>query len=222
MHELEESLSPLALAFSNVLLLQEIAGKAISEERTRIARELHDDLGPSLASLGLGLDLAMVQDQPSGALGEQLSQLRRSVSYLVDDIRRTVADLRSEPEPSLTNSLQQNAAARPGGPEVIVSIDERRPPRPSVAQELAAITSEAIRNATNHAEASQIVVGGVVDFDRGWLTVHDDGEGFDQQLVGEGHYGIIGMRERAQKIGAVLAIEAGSQGTTVSIEWGPR
>jgi signal transduction histidine kinase len=220
-NELEESLRPLALAFSNVLLLQDIAGKAISEERTRIARDLHDDLGPSLASLGLGLDLAMVQNQPAGPLGDQLSQLRRSVSYLVDDIRRTVADLRSEPEPSLMNSLQQNASARLGGPEVIVSIDERRPPRPSVAQELAAITSEAIRNATNHADASKIVVGGVVDFDRGWLTVHDDGGGFDETSVGQGHYGIIGMRERAEKIGALLKIDGGNGGTTVSIEWGP-
>jgi signal transduction histidine kinase len=221
LHELEESLRPLALAFSNVLLLQEIAGKAISEERTRIARELHDDLGPSLASLGLGLDLAMVQNPPTGPLGEQLSQLRRSVSYLVDDIRRTVADLRSEPEPSLVNALQQSTAGQANGPEVIVSIDERRPPRPSVAQELAAITSEAIRNATNHAEASRIVVGGVVDFDRGWLTIHDDGSGFDPHAIADGHYGIIGMRERAQKIGAQLAIDGGNEGTTVSIEWGP-
>jgi signal transduction histidine kinase len=220
-HELEDSLRPLALAFSNVLLLQEIAGKAISEERTRIARDLHDDLGPSLASLGLSLDLAMVQNPPTGPLGEQLSHLRRSVSYLVDDIRRTVADLRSEPEPSLINTLQQSTASLSGGPDVIVSIDERRPPRPSVAQELAAITSEAVRNATNHAEASRILVGGVVDFDRGWLTIHDDGVGFDPQAVGDGHYGIIGMRERAQKIGAQLAINGGNDGTTVSIEWGP-
>ena len=67
--ELEETLKPLALAFSNVLLLQQIAGKAISEERTRIARDLHDDLGPSLASLGLGLDLAMVQNPASRSDG---------------------------------------------------------------------------------------------------------------------------------------------------------
>jgi signal transduction histidine kinase len=222
MLELEEYLRPLALAFSNVLLLQEIAGKAISEERIRIARELHDDVGPSLASLGLGLDLAMVQHPPSGPLGEQLTQLRRSVSYLVDDIRRTVADLRSEPEQSLTNALHQSAALLPQYPEVVVSIDERRPPRPSVAQELAAIVNEAIRNASNHAEANRILVGGVVDFDRGWLTIHDDGRGFDQSVVADGHYGIVGMRERAQKVGGLLAIDTGASGTTVSIEWGPR
>jgi signal transduction histidine kinase len=91
-----------------------------------------------------------------------------------------------------------------------------------VAQELAAITSEPIRNARNHAEASRILVGGVVDFDRGWITVHDDGSGFDQEIVAEGHYGIVGMRERARKIGALMAIDTGQTGTTVSIEWGPR
>jgi signal transduction histidine kinase len=221
--ELEESLRPLALAFSNVSLLQEIAEKAIFEERSRIARELHDDLGPSLASLGLGLDLAMVQNPTTGPLGDQLTQLRRSVSYLVDDIRRTVADLRSEPEPSLTNALKQSAIHLSDAPEVLVSIDERRPPRPSVAQDLAAITSEAIRNAAKHAHAQKVVVGGVVNFDRGWLTIHDDGRGFDQERVEEGHFGIIGMRERAQKIGALLEINSSAEeGTTVSIEWGPR
>jgi signal transduction histidine kinase len=220
--ELGESLRPLALAFSNVLLLQEIAQKAISEERTRIARELHDDLGPSLASLGLGLDLAMVQNPASGPLGDQLNQLRRSVSYLVDDIRRTVADLRSEPEPSLTNALHENAAGQIGPPEIVISVDERRPPRPSVAQELTAIASEAMRNACRHASATEIVIGGVVDFDRGWLTIHDNGLGFDPNVIGEGHYGIIGMKERALKIGAKLAIDANEGGTTVSIEWGPR
>lgn len=220
--ELDEILRPLALGFSNALLLQEIAGKAISQERTRIARELHDDLGPSLASLGLGLDLAMVQNPPSGPLEEQLTHLRRSVSYLVDDIRRAVADLRSEPEPSLTSSLTLNAGGLPDFPSISISIDERRPPRPVMAQELGAIAGEAVRNASRHSNGTEVRVGGVVDFDRGWLTIHDNGNGFDPDFVADGHYGIIGMKERAEKVGAVLRIAPTSTGTTVSLEWGPR
>jgi signal transduction histidine kinase len=54
------------------------------------------------------------------------------------------------------------------------------------------------------------------------LTIHDDGRGFDQSVVADGHYGIVGMRERAQKVGGLLAIDTGTNGTTVSIEWGPR
>jgi len=219
---IEQSLRPLALAFSNVRLLEMIAKKAISEERVRIARELHDDLGPSLASLGLGIDLAMVQNTPDQPLTEQLTQLRRSVSFLVDDIRKTVADLRSEPEPSLSTSLNEQVTKLDPDPEVELDIDERRPPRPSIAQELTAIVTEAIRNASRHANARTIKVSGVVDFDRGWISIADNGRGFDKTQVPESHYGLLGMKERAAKIGGRLEVESGPQGTVVSIEWSAR
>ena len=210
---IEQSMRPLALAFSNVRLLEMIAQKAISEERVRIARELHDELGPSLASLGLGIDLAMVQNTPDQPLTDQLTQLRRSVSFLVDDIRKTVADLRSEPEPSLSTSLNEHLIKLDPDPDVQLDIDERRPPRPSIAQELTAIVSEAIRNASRHANARSIKVSGVVDFDRGWISIADDGRGFDKTQVPDGHYGLIGMKERAAKIGGRLDVESGPRGT---------
>ena len=219
---IEQSLRPLALAFSNVRLLEMIAQKAISEERVRIARELHDDLGPSLASLGLGIDLAMVQNTPDQPLTDQLTQLRRSVSVLVDDIRKTVADLRSEPEPSLSTSLNDQLTKLDPEPDVQIDIEERRPARPSIAQELTAIVAEAIRNASRHAEARTIKVTGVVDFDQGWITIADDGCGFDPNRTPDGHFGIIGMKERAAKIGGQLDIDSGPGGTTISIEWSAR
>jgi signal transduction histidine kinase len=219
---IEQSMRPLALAFSNVRLLEMIAQKAISEERVRIARELHDELGPSLASLGLGIDLAMVQNTPDQPLTDQLNQLRRSVSFLVDDIRKTVADLRSEPEPSLSTALNEQLTKLSPDPEVELDIDERRPPRPSISQELTAIVSEAIRNASRHADAKTIKVSGVVDFDRGWLSIADDGRGFDQARLPEGHFGLVGMQERAAKIGGRLDLETGPRGTVISIEWSAR
>lgn len=219
---IEQSLRPLALAFSNAQLLQGIARRAISEERSRIARELHDDLGPSLASLGLGIDLAMVQNTPDQPLAEQLTHLRRSVSFLVDDIRKTVADLRSEPEPSLSAALTEQVSRIAPQPEVVVEVDERRPPRPAIAQELTAIVTEAIRNASKHASANLIAVRGVVDFDRGWITISDDGHGFDTSHKPDGHYGLMGMKERAEKIGGDLEVSSKPSGTTVSIEWTSR
>ncbi len=219
---IEEGLRPLALAFANVQLIQGIASRAISEERNRIARDLHDDLGPSLASLGLSLDLAMVQNPVERPLADQLTQLRRSVTYLVDDIRKTVADLRSEPEPSLVNALKDIAAQLPEGPDLVVDLDERRPPRPSIAQELTAMAGEALRNAILHAGASEVQVRGTIDFDKGWVTIEDNGHGFDQAAVPDGHYGLIGMRERASKIGARLSVSSTPTGTAVSIEWGSK
>jgi signal transduction histidine kinase len=219
---ISESLQPLALAFGNVQLIHNIAGRAITEERSRIARDLHDDLGPSLASLGLSLDLAMVQHPVDRPLADQLTQLRRSVSYLVDDIRKTVADLRAEPEPSMVSSLREVAARLPIGPELLIELDERRPPRPSAAQEIMAIIGEAMRNAYLHANAHVVRVSGAVDFDHGWVSVSDDGHGFDPTQVPNGHYGLVGMKERAERIAARLSVDSGPVGTTVSIEWGAR
>ena len=219
---IEQSLRPLALAFSNVRLLELIAKKAISEERVRIARELHDELGPSMASLGLGIDLAMVQNTPDQPLTDQLTQLRRSVTFLVDDIRKTVADLRSEPEPSLSASLGEQLIKLDPDPEVAVEIEERRPPRPSISQELTAIVTEAIRNASRHAGARTVKVAGVVDFDQGWISIVDDGRGFDPSRIPEGHYGLLGMKERAAKIGGRMDVQSGPGGTVISIEWSGR
>jgi len=219
---ISEALQPLALAFGNVQLIHNIAGRAISEERSRIARDLHDDLGPSLASLGLSLDLAMVQHPVDRPLADQLTQLRRSVSYLVDDIRKTVADLRAEPEPSLVSSLREVAARLPEGPELVIELDERRPPRPSASQEIMGMVGEAMRNAFLHSDAKLVRVSGSVDFDQGWVSVADDGRGFDPTQVPNGHYGLVGMRERADRIGARLSIDSGPVGTTISIEWGSK
>jgi signal transduction histidine kinase len=133
-----------------------------------------------------------------------------------------VADLRAEPEPSLVNLLNGIKADLGTNPEVTIDLDERRPPRPSVAQELAAISHEAIRNAAAHSNATQIRVTGIVDFDRGWVSVEDNGRGFDPNCIHEGHYGLTGMKERARKIGGQLKIVSAPSGTTVAVEWGPR
>ena len=219
---ISETLTPLALAFSNILLLQSIAARAINEERVRIARDLHDDLGPSLASLGLALDMTLINHPLEGPVADQITHLRRSVSYLVDDIRKTVADLRAEPEPSLVNLLKEITAEVGDMQGFSVELDERRPPRPSVAHELAAIANEAIRNAINHSGATRISVSGIVDFDRGWVSIQDNGVGFDPGSVADGHYGLLGMKERARKIGGSLSIRSDVRGTDVSVEWGPR
>ena len=61
---------------------------------------------------------------------------------------------------------------------------------------------------------------GLSDFDTGSVTVHDDGNGFDQSVIPDGHFGLIGMRERAAKIQAELNITSGATGTAITIVWG--
>ncbi len=216
------SLRPVALAFDNILLLRDFARRAVQEERTRLARELHDEIGPSLASLGLALDLALIQYPTEPELAGHLEGLRGSVEKLVEEVRNTVADLRRPERLSVIQQARALAAEADGsGPVVAINIDERRPPRPAIAPELTAILNEAVRNALEHANAKEIRIEGYVDHGNGRITVRDDGDGFQPAAVEGKHFGLIGMRERAARIDASVRIESfPDAGTLVTIDWG--
>ena len=219
---IEEVLGPVTLAFDNILLLRSIAGRAVQEERIRLARELHDDVGPALASLGLGIDVALQQPGTTADAARHLEGLRRSVTSLTEDVRRTVADLRHDPVRSLVEQAHRLVGEVDGdGPSVLVDLDERRTPRAALATQLTAIMTEAVRNAVEHAEARSIRIEGTVDRDRGELIIADDGGGFDTAAERAGHFGLVGMRERAADAGARLAIESHPDtGTRVVVAWG--
>jgi len=218
----EAALRPVTLAYDNILLLRSIAHRAVAEERVRLARELHDEFGPSLASLGLGIDMAIQQHDAEPALARQLETLRRSVTNLVEEVRTTVSDLRHESSGSLVEkALTPAAEVGVDGAAIVIDIDEQRPPRPSIAPDLNAILTEAMRNALEHADAKAIHVTGFVDRDRGTLVVTDDGRGFDLTHTPKGHFGLIGMKERGAGIDAEVAVESSpTGGTTVTVSWG--
>ncbi len=214
-------LYPVSVAFANLRLLQEIVGSAVAEERIRLAREMHDSIGPSLAALGLALDMAALRRSDHPEVAEDLKILRSNVTMLVEDMRAAVADLRSSPGPTLTARLLRSAALLDNDPPIVVDINERRPPRPAIIGDLAEILGEAIRNAHLHSKATKVVVSGEVDRDFGSCSVVDDGVGFDPEGTPEGHYGILGMWERAAKIGAAMKIESRpGAGTVMTVEWG--
>jgi signal transduction histidine kinase len=215
----EAVVQPVALSFANLLLLQEIAGKAVQEERSRLARELHDEIGPTLASLGLSLDMAVMQAGERD-LVTHLDQLRGSVTDLVDDVRATVSDLRTERHGSLTTRINEGIHPLAPPPSIQVAIDERRPPRPSIIDDVAAVVLEAIRNAHRHSGSGGVRVHGWSDFDRGRVVVEDRGSGFDTSADHTGHFGVIGMNERAARVGGTLTIVSSRTGTTVALKWG--
>jgi signal transduction histidine kinase len=187
-----------------------------------VARELHDEIGPSLASLGLTIDTLMLQPDVGGHTAHQLEQIRRHVTSLVEEVRGAVSDLRHESVSSIVQHTHRLAAELSSdGPGIDVDINERRPPRGQIATEIAAILTEVVRNAVAHADATLIKVGGYVDRDRGSLVVEDDGVGFDTDARPRGHYGLIGIQERASEAGAKLEIESHrGVGTLVRLSWG--
>lgn len=214
---------PVSVAFANLQLLQDIVGSAVAEERTRLAREMHDEIGPSLASLGLALDMTAMQQTDHPEVAADLQVLRSNVTKLVEDVRASVADLRNTPGPTLTARILQFTSAFEGRPPVVVDIDERRAPRPAQIGDLTAIIVEATRNAHQHSKASRVVISGKVDRGFGRCSVVDDGVGFDPRDEPEGHFGLVGMRERASKIGATIKFDSKpGVGTAVTVEWGSR
>ena len=218
----ENTLRPVALAFDNIVLLRSIAHRAVREERVRVARELHDDVGPSLVSVGLALDVVLVDRELDDDLRRHLESVRETVTRLVDEVRSTVLHLRAAESTSLVEQAQALVAeVGADGPAIVIDLDERRPPRGDRAFELGAILSEAVRNAVEHSGAKMIRITGAIDRDRGSLEVADDGRGFDNEELGRGHYGLTGMRERAAAVDAKLNIvsEPGA-GTAVLVEWG--
>lgn len=218
--QLETMVRPLALAFANSLLLDEIVHQAVTRERTRVARDLHDEIGPSLASLGLSLDVALMSHRAEPALAAHMQSLRANVTDLIDDVRATMADLRTDPTGTLGRHLADAIGPWDGPGELEVAFQERRPPRPAVLPDLVGILAEAVRNASRHSRATMISVEGWVDFDRGAISIRDNGRGFDVGADHPGHYGVVGMRERAASAGLDLSLASSEAGTTVKVSWG--
>ena len=218
--KVETLVRPLALAFANSLLLDEIVNQAVTRERTRVARDLHDEIGPSLASLGLSLDVALMSHRAEPALAAHMQSLRDNVSELIDDVRATMADLRTEPTGTLGRHLADALGPWEGPAHLEVVFQEQRPPRPGVLTDVVGILAEAIRNSARHSGATMISVEGLADFDRGAISVVDNGRGFDLDSDYPGHYGLVGMKERSARAELDLSILSGEAGTTVKVSWG--
>jgi len=221
---IERALRPVALAFDNVVLLQTIAHRSVREERIRVARELHDEIGPLLVSVGLGLDVAIQSDEIDEETAAHLAGLRENVGKLVDDVRRTATVLRSTQATTVTEHAHNLAAdVDSSGPSIIVDIEEDGVLGEREIAQLAAIMTEAVRNALEHARAKEVRIEGKVDRDHVLLRITDDGYGFDPEPEPEGRYGLIGMRERAREIGANLTVDSSEgRGTVVTVAWDVR
>jgi signal transduction histidine kinase len=202
-----------------------IENEAALQERQRLAREFHDTLEQDLAGLALRLDAATTRDADP-KLREFLEGSRRLVSRIQSETRNLVADLRASQRDAadLNESLQQLAAeAVPGvGPAILVDLAPL-PPLPSRdAHHLRMMAREAVANATKHAAATRIAIESAFSEDRLLLRIADDGQGFDADTETRGrpgHFGCMGMRERARRIGAEVSWESGPEGTLVELRY---
>jgi PAS domain S-box-containing protein len=192
-------------------------------DRTRIARELHDELGGSLTGLKMGLaQLGRALPALPAEAAEQLRALSSDVDGTVSIVRRLATDLR----PAMLDDFGLIAAVeqyfgdflqRSGLSGRIESQVEDVALPPDLATACYRIVQEALTNVARHAQASQVSVQIRVEDEALAIQVQDDGRGMKPGSTGKaGHFGLVGMRERADLISGSLDISsAPGQGTSV-------
>jgi signal transduction histidine kinase len=195
---------------------------AREEERRRLRRDLHDGLGPTLAAVGLKLDLARERaatDAPDVAgLSPLLDEIRADVRSVISDVRRLARELRPPTLDSLglAGAISQQATALGGGsgPTIVVEIDERLPALPAAVEVVAyRIATEAMTNVVRHSGATSCTVRVGVDRDGLVVEVTDDGRGIDP--AAPAGVGLRSIDERAAEVGGEVDFLARPGGGTI-------
>jgi signal transduction histidine kinase len=193
-------------------------------ERTRIAQELHDTLLQGVLSASMQLNSA-VDDLPSDAPSRQeLERVLRLMTRVSDEGRVAVRGLRTESGDDLEQALclvQQEYASR-NEADFEVTVEGRvRTMHPLVRDEVYRIGREGLVNAFRHARATRIEVELEYGTRQFRMLIRDDGCGIDANIVRagrDGHWGLPGMRERAQHIGGQLTVSSrAGAGTEVEL-----
>lgn len=210
---------PAALAIDNARWFGRLRTVGAEEERNRIARDLHDRIGQSLAYLAFELDRIVKSGDRDNDVRPALGELREDVRTVIREVRDTLYDLRTDvsDEQGFLATLELFLAriGERSGLSVRLRADEQvRLPVPQ-ERELFRIAQEALVNVERHAHASKVTVTWRCEQGLAELEVADDGVGFPVGRAGRlDSYGLLGMRERAASIGASLDVHSVPGGGT--------
>ncbi|MHB9859399.1 sensor histidine kinase [Streptomyces sp. YIM S03343] len=212
--------------------------EAVSAERARLAREMHDSVAKTLHGVALaadGLASTTSTERVDGArVKGQAELVARSARRAAAEARELLADLRRENDPRHGTDVLVELAARtrdfstrtglmaayhPTGEHAVPPVP------PAVARQLLTIATEAMENAHRHAVATRVDISAGVHGDLLRISVYDDGKGLPpgtslEQLRRSGHFGLVGMVERAASVGARIRVGRGGHptGTEVRLE----
>jgi NarL family two-component system sensor histidine kinase YdfH len=194
----------------------------ITNERQRMARELHDTLSQGLAGLILQLEAAdahLSQQRPEKARAI-ITQAMEHARATLADARNAISDLRQtkgELGDSLRLEISRFESAT--GLPCVFRADSTPPIPDSVKETLLRAASEALTNIARHARATEVSLTLTVAKNQLQLTIKDNGLGFDPEAIPSGHYGLLGIRERIRLTGGQLSIESAPQkGTILTIQ----
>lgn len=206
------------------ILRSRFGREAALEERTRLARELHDTLEQNLAGIGYALEAVKHTLGHPSVARSHLDRALGHVDQSMGEARRAVLALRSRvlENGDLALALQTLAGEVTRGGVARAEVDVQGTPWPLVPEvedHLFRIGQEALTNALKHARADRLQVELRFTESDVELLVKDDGAGFDTGAAArDGHFGLQGMQERAAKVGARLDVRsAHGQGTSVLV-----
>ncbi len=207
-----------AAAHREVVELQgDLKELAVVEERSRLAREIHDGLGASLSSMIIQTEfiLGMARED---ALRSEIQELKTTAEESIEELRRNLQMMREDFE--LTQGLEDYVKTFSQRTQLPIRFERSglsRKLSPDAQLALFRILQECLSNAVKHAQPKQVEVKLDYDTDLVHLIVRDDGKGFDPGRTPRGHYGLLNMRERAMKLGGYLIVDsAPGTGTRVS------
>jgi NarL family two-component system sensor histidine kinase YdfH len=202
----------------------------ISQERERMARELHDTLAQGLAGLILQLEAADSHIESENVPRAQavVQQAMQRARTTLDEARRAIQALRPSAleEGGLIHALQREIdqfTATTGVPTTFDGADSLPELPADLAQNILRIVQESLTNAARHADASHVLVQIVADAGKLQVIVQDDGVGFDlnEGMERPGCFGLAGMYERAERVGGELDLESTpGKGTKVVLNMG--
>jgi signal transduction histidine kinase len=201
---------------------------AADEERKRIARDLHDHVGSSLALIGFEVDRAISMAANDDDVEPVLRELRQQVSAVVTDVRDTLYDLRTDVSDAhdLSDTVRSFLVRVQQRSNIVTVADMQLGPRLPLLleRELWQILREAIVNAERHSKAEHLTVTGRRSGELITLAVRDDGVGLDATRARPDSYGLMGMRERAHRMDADLSmrtLETGGTEMRIELSEGP-
>jgi signal transduction histidine kinase len=197
----------------------DVVDQGVSAERRKIAQELHDGLAQELTGVVLALEgCQRALDKDPALLGPQLAKASRDARATLMDVRQYMTALRQSETgglnlPVTLGRLVDDLRRQTG---LQVQMEENGQPRELdavVERAVIRIAGEALRNVAQHAEAATAKVALLYDQDGVVVTIEDDGKGFDvdetfRGAEDRGHFGVIGMRERAEAAGGHIVVRS--------------
>jgi len=195
------------------------------EERTRIARELHDTLLQTVQSASMHLGAALCEVTEDSPVKQRLERTLHLMIQGIEEGRSAIQDLRaSDSSPSdlvlALSRIEEELKVQPDIDFRVVVTGRQKQLPSQIQNEIYRIGREALVNAFRHSAAKRVELELEYSDSELRMRIRDNGRGIDPQMLEKGrleHWGLAGMRERATRIGGLLKISSGETGTEIEL-----